>query len=230
MLSSICPNIEVVFHFLKIELVFNFPKIEVVFHFQKDWGRLPFSNKLRSSSISKKIEVIFRFESYFTPVWLLGQVLLISSYFTTSPGGRPGGRAAGRAAGRMLDIAKLKLNSASLVELGLGPSLAKWYFPSQVAVVIYMVIWPWQIPLKVISYALTWTYLKLKVESLHCKTFGFSDYKMVRENEDVLKNYTPPSVKYSQILSGLKHKLSDIFSELAFLTKPGNLELQFHHF
>jgi hypothetical protein len=30
-----------------------------------------------------------------------------------------------QAGGRMLDIAKLKLNSASLVELGLGLSLAK---------------------------------------------------------------------------------------------------------
>ena len=31
--------------------------------------------------------------SYYIPVWLFGQVLLISSYFTTSPGGWPAGRA-----------------------------------------------------------------------------------------------------------------------------------------
>ena len=88
----------------------------------------------------------------------------------------------------------------------------KWYFPSEVAVVIYMVIWPWQIPLIVISYALTSTYLKLEVESLHC----FSDYKMVRKNEDVLKNFTPPSVKYSQILFRFKTQIIRYFQNWHF--------------
>jgi hypothetical protein len=40
---------------------------------------------------------------YYIPVRLLGQVLLISSCFTTSPG---------RAGGRVLDISKLRLISA----------------------------------------------------------------------------------------------------------------------
>ena len=44
--------------------------------------------------------------------------MLISSYFTTIPGGRAGG-------GRVLDIAKIQLTQPSLVELGLRLSLAK---------------------------------------------------------------------------------------------------------
>jgi hypothetical protein len=43
---------------------------------------------MRLSSISKTIEVVFRVGSYFTPVWLLGQDILISSYFTTILVGR----------------------------------------------------------------------------------------------------------------------------------------------
>jgi hypothetical protein len=109
-LSSICYKIEVVFHFIKIEVVFHYPimrsssiyyKIEVVFHFIKIEVVFHFI----------KIGVVFHFinfKSSSVPVRVLGQVLLISSYFTSSPG-RPGGRAAGR----MLDISKLRLISAS---------------------------------------------------------------------------------------------------------------------
>ena len=95
--SSICYKIEVVFHFIKIEVVFHYPKNEVVFHFIKIEVVFHIQN----------IEVVSQIGSYYIPVRLLGQVLLISSYFTTSPG-RPGGRAAGR----MLDISKLRLISA----------------------------------------------------------------------------------------------------------------------
>ena len=55
-------------------LDFRCIKIEVILHFQKDWGRLPFSKKLRSSSIFRKIEVVFHFQKnwcrlpYFTLV------------------------------------------------------------------------------------------------------------------------------------------------------------------
>ena len=63
----------------------------------KTFGRLHFSQKLRSSSISQKNEVVFHLGSYFTPVWPLSQALFISSFFTTSPDGRPAGRVAGRA-------------------------------------------------------------------------------------------------------------------------------------
>jgi hypothetical protein len=70
--------------------------------------------------LQKKIKIVFQFGSYSTPVWLLGQGLLISNYFTPS---RPGWQ--------MLDIAKLKLNSASLVELWLGLSLAKMKYAKE---------------------------------------------------------------------------------------------------
>jgi hypothetical protein len=76
--------------------------------------------KLRPSSIFEKnkvvshfqkIEIIFQFESYYTPVWLLSQVLLISSCFANSPG-----RAGRRAAAGYI---KIKAN-LSPVELNLG--------------------------------------------------------------------------------------------------------------
>jgi hypothetical protein len=72
--SSICYKIEVVFHFIKNDVVFPF----------------------------QKIEVISQIGSYYIAIRLLGQVLLISSYFTTSPG----------AGGRVLDKSKLRLISA----------------------------------------------------------------------------------------------------------------------
>ena len=64
--SSISPKIEVVFH-LK--------KIEVVFHLKKDWGRLPYSKKLRSSSISSWVNLIWM-------LWFTFKVI-----FETIPGG-----------------------------------------------------------------------------------------------------------------------------------------------
>jgi hypothetical protein len=42
-------------------VVFHFLKCLVLFHFLKNWGRLPFSEKLRLSSISWSIEVVFHF-------------------------------------------------------------------------------------------------------------------------------------------------------------------------
>jgi hypothetical protein len=51
--------------------------------------------------------------------------LLIYSYFTI-----PGGRVGSQAAGRVLDIPKIQLTQPSLVELGLGLSLAKTSFES----------------------------------------------------------------------------------------------------
>ena len=56
-----------------------FIKIEVIFHFQKYWVRLPFSKKMRSSSIKKKlrsssifknIEVVFLISSIWVKVRL----------------------------------------------------------------------------------------------------------------------------------------------------------------
>ena len=78
--------------------------MEVVFHFQN-------------------IEVVSQIGSYYIPVRLLGQVLLISSYFTTSLGGRAGRADAG--------YTKIKANlpvelNWGLAELGknkLGQSL-----------------------------------------------------------------------------------------------------------
>jgi hypothetical protein len=105
--SSICKKIEVIFHFQKIKIVFHCPKKSGCLPiFLKDWGCLPFSKILRSSSISK-ISKIFQFGSYSTPVWLLGQVLQIPNYFTTSPDGRPAGWPG--AGGN-----KIKANSAQL--------------------------------------------------------------------------------------------------------------------
>jgi hypothetical protein len=97
--SSIFQNIEEVFHFLKIEVVFHFPKIEVVFHLQKHFR------------LSSNLGLTPPLHGYFVKFWSVPAISLLV---------RPGGRAARR----MLDIAKLKLNSASLVELGLGLSLA----------------------------------------------------------------------------------------------------------
>jgi hypothetical protein len=139
--SSSWPYIEVLLH-LQTYLGFSIYKIsKVVFHIPKDWGRLPlgkilrsssickniedifrflpFSKRLRSSTISKKMWVVFHFRSYSTPVWLIGQVLRISSYFTTSPDGW----VAARPAGWVLEETKLRLTQPSLVELGLGLSL-----------------------------------------------------------------------------------------------------------
>jgi hypothetical protein len=78
--------------------------MEVVFHFQK-------------------IEVVSQIGSYYIPVRLLGQVLLISSYFTTSPG-RPGGRPACRADAGYIKI-KANLSLQAKLDLKLGLSLAK---------------------------------------------------------------------------------------------------------
>jgi hypothetical protein len=181
-----CLPLETFLRFTFICQLVSFPEYWGSLPFSKYWCLLPYYKRLRSSSIFEKNDVAFHFPKI-EVVYHLQRNLRLSSNlglipllygslvkFCSFPAISLLVRTGGWAAGRMLDIAKLKLNSASLVELGLGPSLAKWYFPSQVAVVIYMVIWPWQIPLKVISYALTWTYLKLKVESLHCKTFGFN--------------------------------------------------------
>jgi hypothetical protein len=54
--------------------------------------------------------------SYYIPVRLLGQVLLISSYFTTSPG-RPAGRAG---AGYIKIKANLSLQAKLNLKLGLS--------------------------------------------------------------------------------------------------------------
>ena len=63
---------EVVFNFLKTLVVFHILKTLVVFHFQKTRGYLQFPDelmcllfheKLRSSSISWKIEVVFHFQN-----------------------------------------------------------------------------------------------------------------------------------------------------------------------
>jgi hypothetical protein len=48
--SSICHNIEFVFHFLKIKVVFHLCKKWGCLPFVKNWGCLPFSKKLRLSS------------------------------------------------------------------------------------------------------------------------------------------------------------------------------------
>ena len=100
--SSICYKIEVIFHFIKMEVVLHYPKNEDVLHLLQNWGRLPFYKNWGRLPFPK-IEVVSQIGSYYIPVRLLGQVLLISSYFTTSPG---------RPAGRMLDISKLRLISA----------------------------------------------------------------------------------------------------------------------
>jgi hypothetical protein len=57
------------------------------------------------------------FGLYWTsPTNVTKHVLLISSYFTTSPGGRTGGW--------RLEKSKIRLTQPSLIELGLGLSLA----------------------------------------------------------------------------------------------------------
>jgi hypothetical protein len=59
-LSSICERNEIVFQLQKVDVVFPL----------------------------EKIEVVFQIRSYYISVCLLGQVLLISRNFTTSPDGR----------------------------------------------------------------------------------------------------------------------------------------------
>jgi hypothetical protein len=120
--SSIFQNIEEVFHFLKIEVVFHIPKDWGRLPFLKNWGRLPFPENWGRLPFAN----FFRLSSYLslTPP-LHGYLVKFCSFPAISLLVRVGGRPAGRAAGRVLDIAKLKLNSASLVELGLGLSLAK---------------------------------------------------------------------------------------------------------
>ena len=105
--SSICQNIEVVFLFLKIKLSSNIQKFKVVFHFPK-------------------IEVVFHLLKNWgrllfvqknwgrLPIWILMHSCMViwSSFADFQLFHYYSGWPAGRPAGRMLDIAKLKLTSA----------------------------------------------------------------------------------------------------------------------
>jgi hypothetical protein len=53
----------------KIEVVFNFEKMRSS-SIWKNWGRLPFGKNLRSSSILKKVEVVFHISSSWVKVRL----------------------------------------------------------------------------------------------------------------------------------------------------------------
>ena len=104
-------------------LFFSQKKLENL-PFSKKIGRLPFFEKLWSSSIFWKIKVVFHFQinlgclpiwSYSSTVWLLSRVLNNFQLFTTIPDGRAGGRPGGR----VLEETKLRLTQPSLVGLGL---------------------------------------------------------------------------------------------------------------
>ena len=64
----------------------------------------------------QKNEILFQSGSYYTHVWLLSEVLLISSYFTTIPG-RPAGRAGAGYIKIKANLSPVELNWG-LAELG----------------------------------------------------------------------------------------------------------------
>ena len=86
---------------------------------------------MRSSSICKKIEVVFYLPKievvfqigfYYIPECFLGQVLFSSSFFTTIPGGRPAGRAD---AGYTKNKANLSLQAKLDLKLRLSLAIKK---------------------------------------------------------------------------------------------------------
>ena len=119
------PKVEVVFHVQKVEVVFHFQKVEVVFHFQK----------VEVAFHLKNVEVVFQICSYYIPVCLLGPALLISSYFTTIPGGQPD-------AGYFKNKANLSLQAK--LDLKLRLSLAKTILEKCIALIefSFCLLWP----------------------------------------------------------------------------------------